>query len=291
MFREKIKQAYETLTPSFKRLGKFILNNELEVAFMTATELAQAMDVDAATVVRFSQTVGYRGYRELAKELRETVRQDLQATYVDLDKAKTVTEKLQALLENERSNLGIAVAQVTDHAAEIVTLLARAKRVWIIGEASGQYLAPYFASHLRAAGINANAVDADPAEAAWALWELGEKDLVVGLGVSGTGLDTAAALRFARERGAATAALSVSAVAPPAQVAEHVLVCASSTPVGVPSDASLVTLMLVLWQALLARKKNLDPHVAGLQKAFSDLLTARAEQNDWVDIEQFLREY
>ncbi|MGD1995656.1 MAG: N-acetylmannosamine kinase, partial [Anaerolineae bacterium] len=66
MFRKRIKDAYKSLTPSFKRLGDFIISHELDVAFMTATELAKALDVDAATVVRFSQALGYSGYRELS---------------------------------------------------------------------------------------------------------------------------------------------------------------------------------------------------------------------------------
>ena len=44
---------------------------------MTATELAHQVDVDAATVVRFAQRLGYGGFPDLQNEIKEKVKQDL----------------------------------------------------------------------------------------------------------------------------------------------------------------------------------------------------------------------
>ncbi len=292
MFRERIKQNYELLTPSFKRLGEFILNNELDVAFMTATELAHAMGVDAATVVRFSQTLGYRGYRELSREVQQVVKANLTAKYATFGEAKTTEDKIRALIENERHNLETVISQVTEDVSKLINALGKARRVWLVGEAGARYLAAFFADYLRMAGVNAAAIDADPAAAARVLWDVGPKDLVIGLGIPGTGIDTAAALRFAKEKGADTAAISVSAVLPPAQVADAVLVCASNSPVGVPSTGSLVTLMTVIWQALLSRKGDkMQEHVSVLQETYSKLLAERLEQNKQADIQRLWREF
>ena len=40
MFRERIEEHYGNLTPGFRRLADFILNQTLDVAFLTATELS-----------------------------------------------------------------------------------------------------------------------------------------------------------------------------------------------------------------------------------------------------------
>ncbi len=292
MFRERIKQAYDSLTPSFKRLGEFILSHELEVAFMTATELAQTLGVDAATVVRFSQALGYEGYRELSREVQQVVKADLTATYGRFEEAASDADRIRALLENERHNLEVAVAQVTDQAAELVDLLLRAERVWVLGEAGGRCLAEMLADYLRTVGLKAAASDADPAEVVRKLWDVGEKDLVIGIGVPGTGIDTAAALRFAKERGAQTAAVSISAVSPPAQVADRILVCPANTPVGLPSTASLMTMLMVLWQALLAREgRKIEERVSNLQDAYARLLANRVEQGKKVDVRRLWREF
>ena len=272
MFRDRIKEHYESLTPSFKRLGEFILNNEMDVAFMTATELAAMMGVDAATVVRFSQTLGYRGYRELSHEIQRVVKADLTARYAGFSEADTAAGQLRALMENERHNLEIAIGQVTDQGARIVELLANAAHVWVVGEGGAYALAEFFADQLCMAGVKACALNAGPAAAVGALSTLGQGDLLIGLGLPEAGADTAAVLRFARERGAGTAAVAVSAVAPPAQVAEHVLLCSANSPIGLPSAASLVTVLLVVWQALLARKgERLAEHVATLRGISANL--------------------
>jgi DNA-binding MurR/RpiR family transcriptional regulator len=186
----------------------------------------------------------------------------------------------------------VAVAQVTDQGAELVELLAKAQRVWVVGEAYGACLAGLFAHYLRVAGLKATAVDADPVEAARALWDISAKDVVLGLGVPGTGIDTAALLSFAAEKGAATAAVSVSSVSPPAKVAEHVLVCPANTPVGLASPASLVTMLMALWQALLARDgKRMEEQVTTLQDTYASLLAARGEQGSRVDVRKIWQEF
>ncbi len=48
-----------------------------KAALMTATELAHQVDVDAATVVRFAQRLGYDGFPQLQSEIKDKVKQDL----------------------------------------------------------------------------------------------------------------------------------------------------------------------------------------------------------------------
>ncbi len=73
MFKERIRE-HDDLTPSFQRIAEYILDNTMEVAFLTATELSNKVDVDAATVVRFAQEIGYSGSRDLLNEIRSYVR-------------------------------------------------------------------------------------------------------------------------------------------------------------------------------------------------------------------------
>ncbi|MGD2103837.1 MAG: hypothetical protein PVJ55_01830, partial [Anaerolineae bacterium] len=108
MFRERIQEKYDDLTPSFRKLADFMLQNQLDAAFMTATELADRLGVDAATVVRFAQELGYTGFRELSKEIQGVVRSELKASYTaDLDTAEDL-QLFRSLLGNEGHNLELA---------------------------------------------------------------------------------------------------------------------------------------------------------------------------------------
>lgn len=73
-FQEKIQSQRSSFTPAQERIAAFVLDNTLEAALLTATELAQRVEVDPATVVRFAQKLGYQGYLELKTELGRMVR-------------------------------------------------------------------------------------------------------------------------------------------------------------------------------------------------------------------------
>ena len=76
-YEERIRHERSDMSKSFARLADFLLDSYIEASFMTASELAHALNLDAATVVRFSQHLGYKGYPELLREIRDKVRRDL----------------------------------------------------------------------------------------------------------------------------------------------------------------------------------------------------------------------
>jgi len=116
MFRERIQAKYSDLTPSFRRLADFILQQQLNAAFMTATEMAHRMNVDAATVVRFAQNIGYSGFRELIKEVQQVVKAELTASYSPALEDQDDVGLFRSILENERHNLALAQTRMTEQA-------------------------------------------------------------------------------------------------------------------------------------------------------------------------------
>ena len=64
-FRNRIRKIQVDLSPSFTRVAEFCPDHYPDVAFLTVSEFAKTVDVDAATIVRFAQRLGYPGYPEL----------------------------------------------------------------------------------------------------------------------------------------------------------------------------------------------------------------------------------
>ena len=79
-YQERIRQSRGEMSKSFARLADYLLDAYIQASFMTATELAQELELDAATVVRFSQSLGYTGFPDLLREIREHVKTDLLVT-------------------------------------------------------------------------------------------------------------------------------------------------------------------------------------------------------------------
>ena len=89
MYREKIREYYDHLSRSYRKVADYIMSNYYEVSFMTAAQLAYAVGVDTTTVVRFSQRVGYNGYPELLNDIRDQVKAEIYAAYTPKELSPT----------------------------------------------------------------------------------------------------------------------------------------------------------------------------------------------------------
>ena len=70
MFKE-LRARLDTLSKGHKRIAEYILEHYDKAAFMTAAELGNIVGVSESTVVRFATEMGYEGYPEMQKALRE----------------------------------------------------------------------------------------------------------------------------------------------------------------------------------------------------------------------------
>jgi DNA-binding MurR/RpiR family transcriptional regulator len=66
---KKILTSYDSLPKQQKKIADYIVSNINEIVFFSITKLASELEVSEATIVRFSQNLGYKGFPELKKEL------------------------------------------------------------------------------------------------------------------------------------------------------------------------------------------------------------------------------
>ncbi len=98
MFKERIRE-HDDLTPSFQRIAEYILDNTMEVAFLTATELSNKVDVDPGTVVRFAQEIGYSGSRDLLSEIQSYFRGKVQELVEDTGSSSEHVQEIEHVRE------------------------------------------------------------------------------------------------------------------------------------------------------------------------------------------------
>ncbi len=66
-----IQEVYKKLPDNLVQVADYIMNNTEKVMFMNVQELAKQTNVSVASVVRFSQRIGYKGFTELRTKLAE----------------------------------------------------------------------------------------------------------------------------------------------------------------------------------------------------------------------------
>jgi len=136
MYREKIREYYDHLSRSYRKVADYIMSNYYEVSFMTAAQLAYAVGVDTTTVVRFSQRLGYNGYPELLNDIRSQVKLEIYAAYeppmlAPDDAAKTFKDRIEQEQHNLKQTL---IHNPPDHVRDIANLLTDAEHIIFFAE-------------------------------------------------------------------------------------------------------------------------------------------------------------
>ncbi len=153
-YAERIRAARPGLSKSFQRLADYILDSYVHAALMTASELAHAVDVDSATVVRFAQALNYSGFPELQAEIKARVIQDLMLRpreSVKPDSLPALTDTafkdLSETMERRRRMLD------PEPLEQLLTALKSAGRVLLLADSQGQFILAELARLLRAVGL------------------------------------------------------------------------------------------------------------------------------------------
>jgi DNA-binding MurR/RpiR family transcriptional regulator len=130
-------------------------------------------------------------------------------------------------------------------------------------------------------------VDASATSAMTALHDVGEGDLVISLALADVGPDMGTVLKFAREEGAATYAVTTWGSASAARPAEVVFVTPGRTPNNFPSFAAPAFFLSAVFQTLLARRSGT---VADITRSMKTAHRRMAEVRAGMDLSSHIDE-
>ncbi len=148
---EKIESVYSSLSKGQKKISKYILEHYDKAAYMTASKLGAEVGVSESTVVRYAIELGFDGYPEFHRSLKETLGMRLTAVQrmevADdrISDGKILESVLTSDAENIRNTLENVDKKAFDGAVEA---LLGAKRIYVIGMRSSSALAEFFSYYL-----------------------------------------------------------------------------------------------------------------------------------------------
>ena len=223
-YEERIRQERSDMSKSFARLADYLLDSYIEASFMTASELAHALNLDAATVVRFSQHLGYRGYPELLREIRDKVRRDL---LIRPQQAENPTS-LPGIVDNAMNKLIRELEQTrisldTDAIARLVDEIGQSRRIIVLVEAPAQPAAYNLVYFLEQGGFQIYITRPGLVDMARTIYTAQPKDLLIALDVTGQSRVIYRTLNVAHERGIRTATIAGAASLPTTRAADIVI--------------------------------------------------------------------
>lgn len=269
MYRQKIREYYDHLSPSYCKVADFILGHYYEVAFMTAAQLAAAVDVDTTTVVRFAQRLGYHGYPDLLEDVRAQVKEEIYGVYQPKplphnDPAGVFADQV----ERDRANLHhILIQNAPSRLQGVLNRIARAERIFFVAEGYVGPVAEMIAAQLRHQGIQAEAVSEDPVKRAATLANVTPRDVVIGISAAEHGENVARALVFARNQGCPIVGVVGSLEGPVSRAVDDLIYAPSETTSPLTSMVSLTAALTALAQTIAVRDTT---NAHRRRRAFSD---------------------
>lgn len=266
-YEQRIRSIRSSLSPSFTRLADFLLDSYLKASFFTATELAHNLDVDPATVVRFSQKLGYPGYPALQREIRRKVKSEFFVTAppdpgTPAEAAHTAFQQLSDLLLQTQRSFPVRDAE------DLINILDVVERVVIFAEGDAQAAAHFLGEFLEAAGYTIHIARGSVVRFATALSSLRRQDLVIAIDVTSEHPFLEQALAEARSYGTKTAAIVAEPSSPAARHADILLHAHASRDSGMRLllvQSLMYALICMLQQARPARFEQAGERVRALQ--------------------------
>ena len=257
------KSPLPKLTAAQNRILEYLLGHPDNVAYMSSGQLAQTLGMSNATIVRFSQHIGFKGYMDLQRYIRQEIKaqlnvpQRLQKQPVNISQTK---DFLKTVLKSDQENLA-AVAQTLSPELfeQLVTAIQSRQEIWVLGLRSCHGAAHYFATNLRFLSRRVNLISLD-AGTVWSQIQPGltPDALLVCISFPRYCAQTIEIAQLFKDSGAFIAAVTDSQVSPLAKLGDLVF----PLPFWVDSFFESNVAVMSFFNAVLAGVSYLDGHKA-----------------------------
>jgi DNA-binding MurR/RpiR family transcriptional regulator len=230
----EVRFANSPLSGSRRRLIREILDNHEETFFLSSRELAKRYNVDAATIVRTIQALGYERFADFAADLRQHFVNHI-TPYTVLKAAtqekRSLTQQIQHCLERDVESVNVLRSSLAaDRAIDLAKRIHSARNILVVGVDLAASLAGFLAYGLTPLGFAAEAPVGSTGNLQHKIDLLTPKDLLVAISFGKCLRETVEAVDRARGRGIPTFGITDSDTTPIALHCDRYLLAPTSSP-------------------------------------------------------------
>ncbi len=254
---KRIQENTANFSNRQKALAEFLLNNYDKAAFMTAARLGATVGASESTVVRFAYALGYDGFPPMQKALQEMVKKRL--TTVDRlqmaikDGQDNVVDRV---LRSDMQNIRLTMEELSreDFNLAVNSVLA-AENIYIISLRSATALGQFLYFYLHLLLKNCRIIDGS-GTLFEQLTAVSPRDAVIGISFPRYSRQTIEGLKYAKEKGAKTIAITDSVLSPLGKHGSIVLTAHSETNSFIDSFVAPLSIINALIIAVGTRESN-----------------------------------
>lgn len=218
----RLTNARQQLNPRRQRLIRAILDSAEETCFLSSRELAKRYHVDATTILRTTQVLGYKSYADFAADLRHHFVARI-TPYTVLKAAtrekRSIADHVEHSIDKALDNLNVLKAELDrQRVIEVAKLIKRSRHVLVVGLDFASSLSYYLAYGLLALGFNAEAPFGSSGNLQYKVEVLTSKDALIAISFGQCLRDTVDSVLLAKKQGVPTFGITDSNSSP---IARH----------------------------------------------------------------------
>lgn len=148
-----LRTSYPDLSPGQRRVADFLSEHLDEAQFLTARQIGARCDFSEAGIVRFAQLLGFSGYPELRRAIRDEFRLSATPMTQMMSARFSLTDEpdlVEGIARRDANLIGDTAARLDRAALErCAGRLVAASEVYVLGHRASHSMAEYFATTLR----------------------------------------------------------------------------------------------------------------------------------------------
>lgn len=231
---KRFASAQSRLNPSRRKLLRMILEKPEDTYYLSSRELAKRYDVDAATIVRTIQVLGYRKFSEFLADLRShfvTRITPYSVLKAASEEKRTVPYRLRHNIELDLRNLQSLQSTVdSERIIDLSRRVKKARRILVVGIDLAASLSWYLAYGLMTLGFAAEAPVGSTGNLQRRVRTLTGQDLLIAISFGKCLRDTVEAAQRAKKRGVPTFAITDTETSPLAQICDEACFASIASP-------------------------------------------------------------
>jgi len=251
-FFARIKTTYQSLSPSEKKVGDYILQHAHDVMSMTLAELADKCQVSDATALRFSRHLGYKGWLQLKVALIQSLPQHEKTVPDSLIEKGNYKQIFSKIIENSKKALeDTFLIFDNEEMTQVIEVIRNARQIFIGGSGTSGPVANDLYNRLFRLGFFCR-VETDGLLQLMHTSLLTEKDVLIVISQSGEAESIIRIADIARHNCTPVITITGSRLSALARISDHILlsVCHESNPEAMTARIAQHAIVHAVYQAL-----------------------------------------
>lgn len=263
----QLNRSGTKLSKGHRLIAAFIEDGYDKAAYMTAAKLGALVQVSESTVVRFAIALGYEGYPQMQRALREIVRHRLTSSQrfaiTDVLEASALPEEV---LRTDMNNIKATIESLDPKVfSQVVETISTANSHYILGLRSAAPLAQFMAYYLHYVFSDVRLIGNTINDTFETIARIKPGDVLIAVSFPRYSNRTLESMRFAQSRGGKVIGITDGSLSPLHEASDLCLDARTEMASFADSLAAPLSLINALIAALGQRNRD------AIQRSFEDM--------------------